>query len=137
MEAFVGTVAKRLGCDQRRAEDVVHAVFGELRDRLTPKEADDVAAQLPGALKQLWRAQDRRVHDVERIHATEFVARVRYWAALRDDEEAARAVRIVFGELQKLLGSPTGKEGEAWDIFSQLPKDLKTVWLAAAEKTAR
>jgi hypothetical protein len=34
--------------------------------------------------------------------------------------------------LQRLLGSTTGMEGEAWDIFSQLPKDLKRLWLEAA-----
>jgi hypothetical protein len=38
----------------------------------------------------------------------------------------------VFKVLQVLLQSPTGQEGEAWDVFSQLPKDLKRMWLAAA-----
>jgi hypothetical protein len=33
--------------------------------------------------------------------------------------------------LQKLLGSPTGLEGEAWDVMSQLPKDLKKLWAGA------
>lgn len=57
---------------------------------------------------------------------------MRYFAGLPDDAEAERAVRAVFGALQHSLGSPTGREGEAWDIFSQLPKDLKTLWLDAA-----
>ncbi len=30
------------------------------------------------------------------------------------------------------LKSPTGQEGEAWKLFSQLPKDLKHLWTAAA-----
>ena len=46
--------------------------------------------------------------------------------------EAERAVRVVFAQLQRLLGSPDGLEGEAWDIYSRLPKDLKTLWLEAA-----
>jgi uncharacterized protein (DUF2267 family) len=96
-------------------------IFGELHDRLTPQEAGDLAAQLPDGLKRLWQAQDRPGRRVERTHAADFVA---------------RAVRTVFGQLQKLLGSPTGKEDEAWDIFSQLPKNLKKLWLAAAERTA-
>jgi uncharacterized protein (DUF2267 family) len=96
-------------------------------------EHDDVAAQLPTALRHLWREQERADRPVERTHAAEFVGRVRYWAALQDDAEAELAVRTVFRELQRLLGSRTGKEGEAWDIFSQLPKDLKRLWLAAAE----
>jgi uncharacterized protein (DUF2267 family) len=53
---------------------------------------------------------------------------VRNRAVLPDDSEALRAVKAVFATLQHLLGSPTGKEGEAWDIYSQLPKDLKTLW---------
>ena len=44
-----------------------------------------------------------------------------------------RAVLAVFGTLQELLGSPTGQGGEAWDIMSQLPMDLKRLWLAASE----
>jgi hypothetical protein len=39
----------------------------------------------------------------------------------------------VFATLQDLLGSPSGTEGEAWDVMSQLPKDLKKVWLHAHE----
>jgi uncharacterized protein (DUF2267 family) len=53
---------------------------------------------------------------------------------LPDDAEAERAVRAVFGALQRLLGSRTGREGEAWDVFSQLPKDLKQLWLDAADR---
>jgi hypothetical protein len=40
----------------------------------------------------------------------------------------------VFKGLQRVLGSATGKEGEAWDILSQLPKDLKQLWLEASER---
>jgi uncharacterized protein (DUF2267 family) len=134
---FIRDVGAQLGLDDRRATDVVYAVFRELRDRLTPREAGDVAAQLPSALRHLWQEQDRPDRPVDRTHAVEFVGRVRYWTALHDDTEAARAVRTVFRELQKLLGSPTGKEGEAWDIWSQLPKDLKKLWLAAAEPEGR
>jgi uncharacterized protein (DUF2267 family) len=134
---FIDEVGERLSCDARRAEAVTFAVFHQLRDRLPAKEAADVAAQLPTALKRLWRESDRAHHPTEKIHEEEFVGRVRYFAALPDDREAERAVRAVFGALQRLLGSPTGKEGEAWDVFSVLPKDLKMLWLAAAEHAAR
>jgi uncharacterized protein (DUF2267 family) len=53
---------------------------------------------------------------------------------LPDDGEARRAVRVVFAVLQRLLGSRHGVEGEAWDVFSQLPKDLKKLWLTAADE---
>jgi uncharacterized protein (DUF2267 family) len=51
--SFVHQVAERADCDERRAETLIFAVFQELRDRLTPKEAGDVAAQLPVSLKML------------------------------------------------------------------------------------
>jgi uncharacterized protein (DUF2267 family) len=134
---FIGEVAGQLGCDQRKAENIIYAVFRELRDRLTPGEAADVAAQLPSALKHFWQEQERADRQIERTHVDDFVARIRAWAALADDDEANRAVRVVFRELQKLLGSSTGMEGEAWDVFSQLPKDLKKLWLASAPRAQR
>jgi uncharacterized protein (DUF2267 family) len=129
---FMRDVARRLGCDERRAEGVTFAVFQELRDRLPPREAADVASQLPTHLRQLWQEQDRPGRQVARTHETEFVGRVRQWAGLPDEVEAERAVRAVFAELQRLLGSAHGTEGEAWDVFSVLPKDLKMLWLSAA-----
>ncbi len=129
---FFREVAGRLGADPRRAQAVTSVVFQELRDRLTPKEAGDVGAQLPAGLKRLWREGDRPGREVHKTHGAEFVGRVRQRAALPDDAEAERTVKAVFGVLQALLGSPTGKEGEAWDIFSVLPKELKLLWLASA-----
>jgi uncharacterized protein (DUF2267 family) len=133
---FIREVAARLGSDERRAEGVTVAVFQELRERLPAKEAGDVAAQMPSGLKALWGEPDR-TRPVHKIHEQEFVGRVRRFAALPDESEAERAVKAVFGALQHLLGSPTGKEGEAWDVFSVLPKDLKMLWLAAAEDPSR
>jgi uncharacterized protein (DUF2267 family) len=129
--AFIRDVAARLGCDAVRAEAVTFAVFQELRDRLTGKEADDVAAQLPSTLKTLWEEGDTADRPVARTHVPDFLRAVQKRVALPDGE-AERAVRVVFGTLQRLLGSRHGTEGEAWDVFSQLPKDLKRLWLEAA-----
>lgn len=133
MEAktFIRTVGDRLRCDDARAESVTLAVFQVLRDRLTPHEAGDVLAQLPHGLRSLWTDNDRRGREVERIHRDEFVGRVRAFAGLPEESEAERAVRAVFAVLQHTLGSPTGTEGEAWDVYSQLPKDMKKLWLEA------
>jgi uncharacterized protein (DUF2267 family) len=135
---FVDEVARVLRCDQRRADAIVLVVFQELRDRLTPTEASDLAAQLPRELRTLWKEGENPDRTVSGIHSAEFMSRVRQRAVLPDDAEAERAVLAVFGALQKLLGSPTGQEGEAWDVLTQLPKDLKKVWLrAAAERQER
>ena len=133
-KTFMREVAARLGCDERRAEGLTFAVFQELRDRLTPREAADVAAQLSKPLKTLWTSLDRPDRQVRRTEEAEFIGDVRRIAGLPDDSESARAVKAVFGVLQKALGSATGKEGESWDIYSQLPKGLKDLWLASAQK---
>ena len=128
---FIREVADRLRCDAPRGEAVTFAVFRELRGRLTEKEAADVASQLPSGLRRLWEEPAQAERVAEKVHAQEFVGRVRRFAGLPDDTEAERAVRAVFATLQRLLGSPTGTEGEAWDVLSVLPKDLKMLWLAA------
>jgi uncharacterized protein (DUF2267 family) len=129
--AFFRGVEARLGCDEGRAEAITFAVFAELRDRISPPERRHLEAQLPTALKRLWAdgAHDRPPN---RVHRDEFIGRVRRRAVLPDDAEAERAVRAIFAQLQLLLGSRTGVEGEAGDVFSQLPKDLKQLWLDAA-----
>jgi uncharacterized protein (DUF2267 family) len=131
-EAFLEAVARRLACDARRAEAVTFSVFQELRDRLTPVERRDTAAQLPLALKRLWTVGDHEGRIPTRLHRDEFVGRVRQRAVLPDEDEAFRAILAVFGALQRALGSSSGREGQAGDILSQLPKDLKTLWLDAA-----
>lgn len=131
---FFQQVAEVLRCDEGRAESVSFVVFQELRERLTPKEAGDVAAQLPARLKRLWLENERADRTVTRTHRADFIGRVRQHATLPDDAEAERSVRAVFGALQRLLGSPTGTEGEAWDVYSQLPKDLKQLWVESAAK---
>jgi len=133
---FLREVAHSLRCDERRAESIVFIVFQELRERITPKESADVAAQLPVGLKKLWLENERHDRAVQRTHLADFLGHVRHRAALPDEREAQRGTRAVFAALQHLLGSPSGIEGEAWDIFSQLPKDLKILWLDAARHPA-
>ena len=128
---FITRVAQRTGTNLPGAGAITYAVFQELRERITPKEAFDVASQLPVDLQVLWLENERIDRNVRRTHETEFIARVQYYASLPDDDVAERGVRAVFATLQEALGSPSGIEGEAWDIFSQLPKDLKRLWLSA------
>ncbi len=135
-EQFIHIVAEQLKVDHDSAEKIIAAVFRELHDRLTPKEDADVEAQMPGKLRSLWASFEAPGREVKRIHKTEFVRTMAELAGI-SEIEAPRAVRVVFGALQATLKSPTGQEGEAWDIFSQLPKDLKRVWLDAAKASAQ
>lgn len=136
-ETFIRAVAEQLGVDHERAWRIISAVFHELHDRLTPKEAADAGAQMPQRLKSLWASFEFPGRAVERIHKAEFVKKVSELAEV-SEVDAAHAMRVVFSTLQALLKSPTGQEGEAWDILSQLPKDLKKIWLSSARPhTAR
>jgi uncharacterized protein (DUF2267 family) len=129
---FVRQVADRTYGDERRAESLIFAVFQELRDRLTPNEAADVAAQLPSSLKMLWMSFDRPGRKVRRVHEGQFVREVARMAGLEDATEAEGAVTAIFSVLQEALGSPTGTTGVANHILSQLPADLKQLWLSAS-----
>jgi uncharacterized protein (DUF2267 family) len=56
LEEFLRHVAEHLQISESDAERVALAVFSALRARLPAKEVEDVASQLPKALKRLWRA---------------------------------------------------------------------------------
>lgn len=131
---FYREVAEALRCDEQRAASIVYVVFQELRARITPKEAADVAAQLPVGLKKLWLEDETRERAVRRTHLDDFLGRVRQRGSLGDEREAERSTSAVFGALQAMLGSATGTEGEAWHIFSQLPKGLKLLWLESSKR---
>ena len=130
-KSFVREAAELADCDERRAEALTFAVFQELRDRLTPNEATKVAAQLPTSLKMLWMSFDRPDRHVRRVHELQFVRDVARMAALETEGKAEQAVVAVFSALQDALGSSTGTTGAAGHVMSQLPTDLKKLWLAA------
>jgi uncharacterized protein (DUF2267 family) len=61
----------------------------------------------------------------------QFLDEVGRMAALETDGEAEEAVMAVFAALQDAFGSPDGTTGMAGHVMSQLPTDLKRLWLAA------
>jgi uncharacterized protein (DUF2267 family) len=128
---FLHEIEIRTGLGREQAFQVAITILQELHDRLTPKEAEDLAAQLPGNLKARWHAFDLRGRDVRRTHKEDFVRHIADVTEM-NESQAGRALMAGFKALQLLLNSPTGREAEAWDVYSQLPKDLKEVWSAAA-----
>ena len=128
-KAFLNDVGHLLRCDKGRAESVTAVVFQELGDQLSDKERADVAAQLDAGLKRLWNDRPDAHEPAHRPHRAEFIDRVRVRAALGDDGEALRAIHVVFHTLQRALGSSDGTQGESWDVFAVLTKDLKPLWL--------
>jgi uncharacterized protein (DUF2267 family) len=128
---FLYEVESRANLTREQAFEVTIAVLQELHDRLTPKEADQVAAQLPHDFKLRWHAFDAPGRDVRRTHKDDFLHHVMEVAEVSKIQASGR-LTVVFKALQMLMNSPSGREGEAWDVLSQLPKDLKRIWLAAA-----
>ncbi len=129
---FLREIETQTGLPRDKAFNAAIAVLQELHDRLSPKEADDLAAQLPADLKARWHALDVPNREVSRTHRAYFVRHIAEVAEI-DELEAGRALLATFKALQAMLGSRSGREGESWDVFSQLPKDLKRLWIQAAE----
>lgn len=102
------------------------AVFHALRDRLTPREAEQAAAQLPRDLKLVWKEGDAPGRKPVRLHRKDFYDRVKRETGLASVREARLLTIGVLSALKAQL-SP----GEADDIWSQLPRDLKEIWAAA------
>jgi len=128
--------------EDRRREAVkraTSAVFHALRDRLTPEEADQVAAQLPRELKLIWWAGEEPGRRPVKMRRDAFYRRVANEAGLASVRDARWMTLAVFAALKQQL-----TPGEAEDVLAQLPKDLKEVWVEAepagppaAERAAR
>lgn len=133
-ENFLAEVGRRLNLTRGRSEQLTTTVLQVLRERIGPEEAADLDAQLPAGLKRDWR--EPVSEQAIRFDKDEFFRRI---SVLTDLPEAdvPRAVKAVFKTLQIALKSPTGEEGEAWDVMSRLPKDLKKIWTAAARMSDR
>jgi uncharacterized protein (DUF2267 family) len=109
--------------DEAAAYSVLRAVLHQLRDRLTPDEAVNFAAQLPlivrGVYFEGW--QPRRTPEKVRSKA-DFLDGVAI--KLRPHPIVAEpAVRDVFALLAYHCD-----EGEIADIIAQLPGELKALW---------
>jgi uncharacterized protein (DUF2267 family) len=102
------------------------AVLHALRDRLTLREAEQAAAQLPRELKALWWTDTDATAVPRKMHRREFVERVMREACLADVRTAELVIDAVFAALKDQLS-----DGEADDIMAQLPRDLKQVWARA------
>jgi uncharacterized protein (DUF2267 family) len=108
------------------ARRVTGVVFHALRDRLTGDEAGQVAAQLPGELKALWKEGEAAGRRPAKMDREEFYRRIRAEARLDSVKVAQAVTRAVFAALQDQL-SP----GEVDDVLAQLPRDLKAAWRQA------
>ncbi|MGK5629929.1 DUF2267 domain-containing protein [Streptomyces sp. URMC 123] len=106
--------------DQAEAEHVTQAVLAILAQRITPDEAKNLAAQLPGDLGQALEVGDRR--NVESYGVEEFLGRIarRTGARPRTAEWDAGAVLSTLAD--------TVSDGEVDDLLAQLPSGFPTLF---------
>jgi uncharacterized protein (DUF2267 family) len=116
--------ANGLGIEESKRATAI--VLRALRDRLTRDEAEQVAAQLPRPLKDVWTVGDRPGRRPLKIRRDEFLQRVKHEAGLRSGDAARRLSEAVFATLKTQL-SP----GEAEGVLAQLPRALKRLWAGA------
>lgn len=103
------------------AEIVLEVALGALLRRLTPDEADDLAAQLPSLLRARLPAADGPDKQITRESIEADLAR-------RLDVAAERAARIL-----DAFGATLGRNisaGELDDVRSQLPQPMRSIFPA-------
>jgi uncharacterized protein (DUF2267 family) len=114
---FIKTEAEKAGLPKDQAEQLARATLETLADRITPGEADDLAAQLPEPLKEpLLRPPDQ---PAEAFGVEEFIRRVSERAHV--DPETARTGAVAVLDTVREAVTP----GEFDDVTAQLPQEYR------------
>lgn len=102
---------------------VLRAVLHQLRDRLTPTEAVDLAAQLPMIVRGVYYEGWQPLRTPEKVRTREdFLAGVRGKLGPHPISPE-NATRDVFSLLAQAIDS-----GEIADVISQMPAEIKELW---------
>jgi len=121
-DEFLSAVQERLGLvDKEEAETAVRSVLAATADRLTPEEANDLASQLPHEFAEFIR---RRTGGVQKMDYETFISRIQHDLDLESPEQAERVARGVLSVVRDAVG-----EGEWQDVVSQMPMDMKEMFV--------
>lgn len=111
--------------DRHKAYMVLRGVLHALRDRLTPDEAADLAAELPMLVRGFFYEGWHPAHKPLRYrHKDEFLQRVEKEAPWLHGDDLERAVTAVF----EILASELGGGGEVAQVRQMLPAELRELW---------
>ncbi|MEN6357349.1 MAG: DUF2267 domain-containing protein [Armatimonadota bacterium] len=122
--------------DNESAKRASKAVFETLRVRISHEGGDNVAAQLPKELKDLWESSvfehvQRKVMGGERFDLGGFLAGVARKLGLDDISQAETVTRAVFMSLHEQI-----TQGAVQSVSHQLPQDIREFWESStAEQT--
>jgi uncharacterized protein (DUF2267 family) len=110
---------------RHRAYQALRATLHALRDRLTPDEAADLAAQLPLLIRGIYYESYKpsRTPDKELRSRNEFLERI--WSEVNRDPQINpdRAAKATMRVLSRNIS-----EGEIRDVRQMLPDDLAEYW---------
>lgn len=109
--------------DMSEAETATRSVLAAVTDRITDQEAHDLASQLPSDLREFIQ---RRGNRIQKMDLDTFISRIQSDLDLATWDQAARVARGVFAVLKQAVA-----EGEWEDVASQLPADLKEMFVMA------
>lgn len=136
-DEFIKKVRVRAGFDNNdQARKATTVVFETLRARISHAGGDNLAAQLPKELKDIWESGPlehliRSIKGVEHLDLGGFLARVAKEADLKDIQEAESVTRAVFMTLEEQI-----TPGMIHAVEHQLPHDIKQFWMDCAPKEA-
>jgi uncharacterized protein (DUF2267 family) len=117
-------IAEHIGPDRQRCYHALRAVLFTLRDRLTPDEAADLAAQLPMLIRGIYYDGYRPAGKPERIRSREeFLHRIAEHLEQTRPLGADEAARAVFAVLDHRLDP-----GERAEMKQNLPADIRTLF---------
>ena len=136
MDEFLKKVRVRAGMSSN--EDTkrgVEAVLDTLKARISYEAGDNVAAQLPKDLKDMWESSllqrlQRSFGGVEHMDLGAFLARVAQKASLNDVQAAETLTFAVFATIREQV-----TPGAAESIEHQLPQDIRDMWASAHVKS--
>jgi uncharacterized protein (DUF2267 family) len=117
---WVAAVAEQLDDDRERGYRALRAALHVLRDRLTVEGAAHLAAQLPLIVRGIFFEGWDPSAVPDKMHADEFLERVRDEAILQTTDEAEEAVRAVMSVMWERL-----TPGALDHVAAQLPADLQ------------
>ncbi len=113
---FTRTTADRAGLPEETAERIEHATLRTLADRISGGEAQDLASQLPGPLKDDLRPPRE---EAEAFDVDEFLRRVAERGDVGAEEARTGAVAVLITVREAVT------PGEFDDVLSQLPQEYR------------
>lgn len=121
-ERFLDEVRALVGAkrDDARLGEAVDEVLRLLQARITKREFDHLAAQLPLILRERLKEEPPLDVQPRDLHARDFIRRMATGYFDGDEIRAEEFVRCVFLVLRRNVS-----EGEMEDVESQLPKDIR------------